>query len=54
MAIQKWREYKSIVTKSRLNKLTIIAWVSATFMVLPDIILLTVVNAHDRLDFAEA
>ena len=54
VAIQKWREYKSIVTKTRLNKLTLIAWVSATFMVLPDIILLTVVNADDRLDFAEA
>ena len=54
VAIQKWREYKSIVTKSRLNKLTIIAWVSATFMVLPDIILLTVVSADDRLVFAEA
>ena len=54
VAIQKWREYKIILTKSRLNKLAIIAWVSATFMVLPDIILLTVVNADDRLDFAEA
>ena len=54
VAIQKWREYKSIVTKSRLNKLTIIAWVSATFMVLPDIILVTVVNEDDRLHFAEA
>ena len=54
VAIQKWKEYKSIVTKSRLNKLTIIAWVSATFMVLPDIILLTVVKKDDKLDFAEA
>ena len=53
MAIQKWREYKSIVTKSRLKKLAIIAWVSATFMVLPDIISLTVVNEDDGLDFAE-
>ena len=53
VAIQKWMEYKRIVTKSRLNKLAIIAWVSATFMVLPDIILLTVVNEEDRLDFAE-
>ena len=54
MAIQKWKEYKSIVTKSRLNKFSIIAWVSATFMVLPDIILLTVINGDDRLDFAQA
>ena len=54
VAIQKWKEYKSIVTKSRLNKLAIIAWVSATFMVLPDIMLLTVVSEDDRLDFAEA
>ena len=54
VAIQKWREYKSIVTKSRLNKFSIIAWVSATFMVLPDIILLTVVNADDRLNLAAA
>ena len=54
VAIQKCMEYKIIVTKSRLNKLGMIAWVSATFMVLPDIILLTVVNADDRLHFAEA
>ena len=54
VAIQKWKEYKSIVTKSRLNKFSIIAWVSAIFMVLPDIILLTVVNEDDRLDFAQA
>ena len=54
VAIQKWREYKSIVTKSRLNKFSIIAWMSATFMVLPDIILLTVVNEDDRLHFAQA
>ena len=54
VAIQKWREYKSIVTKSRLNKLGITAWVSGTFMVLPDIVLPTVVNADDRLDFSEA
>ena len=33
VAVQKRIEYKSIVTKSRLNKFTIIAWVSATFMV---------------------
>ena len=54
VAIQKWREYKSIVTKSRLNKLAIIAWVSATFMVLPDIILVTVVNGDDRPNFVQA
>ena len=54
VAIQKWKEYKSIVTKSRLNKFSIIAWVSAIFMVLPDIILVTVVNEDDRLDFAQA
>ena len=54
VAIQKWREYKSIVTKSRLNKLTIIAWVSATILVIPDVILLTAVNEDDRLDFTEA
>ena len=54
VAIQKYMEYKIIVTKSLLNKFSIIAWVSATFMVLPDIILLTVVNEDDRLDFAEA
>ena len=54
VAIQKCVEYKSIVTKSQLNKFSIIAWVSATFMVLPDIILLTVVNADDRLNLAAA
>ena len=54
VAIQKWMEYKSIVTRSRLNKFSIIAWMSATFMVLPDIILVTVVNEDDRLDFAQA
>ena len=54
VAIQKCMEYKIIVTKSRLNKLGTIAWVSATFMVLPDIILLTVVNEDDRFDFAQA
>ena len=54
VAIQKWIEYKSIVTRSRLNKFSIIAWMAATFMVLPDIMLLTVVNEDDRLDFAAA
>ena len=54
VAIQKWIEYKTIVTRSRLNKFSIIAWMSATFMVLPDIMLLTVVNEDDRLDFAAA
>ena len=54
VAIQKCMEYKIIVNKSRLNKLGIIAWVSAKFLVLPDIVLLTVVNADDRLHFAEA
>ena len=54
VAIQKCMEYKSIVTRSRLNKFGIIAWVSATFMVLPDIIILTVVNEDVRFDFAQA
>ena len=54
VAIKKWMDYKRIVTGSRLNTLAIIAWVSAIFMVVPDIILLTVVNEDDRLDFAEA
>ena len=47
-------EYKIIVNKSRLNKLGIIAWVSATFLVFRDIILLTVVKEDDRFDFAQA
>ena len=54
VAIQKYMQYKSIFTRSRLNTLAIVAWVSATFMVLPDIILLTVVNEDDKLDFSEA
>ena len=54
VAIKKWREYKSIVTKSQLNKLVIIAWVSATFLVIPDVILLTAVNEDDRFDLTDA
>ena len=58
VAIQKCMEYKIIVTKSRLNKLAIIAWVSATLLVLPEISIvvlsITVASEDYVLYFAEA
>ena len=43
VAIQKWREYRVIVTKGRLKKLATIAWILATvFVWSPNLILIAV------------
>lgn len=39
MAIQKWRDYKRIVTNGRLRKLTIAAWLSAHIAAVPVLIM---------------
>ena len=48
VAIQKWQDYKVIVTRSRLNNLAIIAWVFAVLSLLPQFIILAVVDEDDK------
>ena len=38
MAIQKWMDYKILITNSRLKKLAIAAWISALFPAVPNLI----------------
>ena len=47
VAIQKWEDYKIIVTRSRVNKLAIIVWVSAVFIMLPEVIITAVLDKDD-------
>ena len=42
VAIQKWMDYKIIVTRSKVKKLTIIVWVSAVLLMLPEVIITAV------------
>ena len=57
VAIQKCMEYKIIVTKSRLNKLAIIAWVLASLTLLPELgliaLTMTVASEDAKLYFAD-
>ena len=48
IAIQKWMDYKVIVTKSRVKKLAIAAWLSALFAAVPTIIM-SVVGVDQRI-----
>ena len=47
VAFQKWMDYKIIVTGSRVKKLAIIVWVSAVFLMLPEVIITAVVDKDD-------
>ena len=47
VAIQKWVDYKIIVTRSRVKKLAIIVWVSAVFIMLPEVIITAELDKDD-------
>jgi len=42
VAIAKWMEYKTMVTRGRVNKYTRVAWLSAAIMVVPVVIMVSV------------
>ena len=47
VAIQKWMDYKIIVTRSKVKKLAIIVWVSAVLLMLPEVIITAVLDKDD-------
>ena len=46
VAIRKWRDYRVIVTKGRLKKLAVIAWISGPVFVFSPIMISIAVNGH--------
>ena len=47
VAIQKWMDYRIIVTRSKLKKLAIMAWASAAFLTLPRVIFRAVLDGEN-------
>ena len=47
VAIQKWMDYKIIVTTGKVKKLAIIVWVSAVLLMLPEVIITAVLDKDD-------
>ena len=48
VAIQKWMDYKIIVTRSKVKKLAIVAWVSAALLMLSIVIMSAILNEEDK------